>query len=48
MVVGIPLSRNPFQGGVGFSTESDLVVVTHAHPSQSLSGWGGVFNQRPI
>ena len=39
------VSRNPFQGGVGFST---IMFSSWAgkdlDKSQSLSGWGGVFN----
>ena len=38
-------SRNPFQGGVGFSTAMGLKWLReHKLQSQSLSGWGGVFN----
>ena len=37
-------SRNPFQGGVGFSTYEISYDVASDIKSQSLSGWGGVFN----
>ena len=38
-------SRNPFQGGVGFSTKKNITYIIIVAPkSQSLSGWGGVFN----
>ena len=43
---GQAISRNPFQGGVGFSTS--LVALrgkVKDYKSQSLSGWGGVFNK---
>ena len=41
----VPESRNPFQGGVGFSTPQGIEYRLVVSPkSQSLSGWGGVFN----
>ena len=42
------LRRNPFQGGVGFSTGNLWTKGGKLKEllSQSLSGWGGVFNKR--
>ena len=41
--------RNPFQGGVGFSTLGRVYYeCAKGHKSQSLSGWGGVFNNIPL
>ena len=37
--------RNPFQGGVGFSTSVWGQQWGALKLSQSLSGWGGVFNR---
>ena len=46
--VEIPLTlvcRNPFQGGMGFSTFCRLCVhAARGVSSQSLSGWDGVFD----
>ena len=40
--------RNPFQGGMGFSTDpTEYAVVEVTDASQSLSGWDGVFDRRP-
>ena len=38
--------RNPFQGGMGFFTNRfvTIAVVSPKPPSQSLSGWDGVFH----
>ena len=37
------MSRNPFQGGVGFSTVDFFADGKgYSIRSQSLSGWGGV------
>ena len=38
------VGRNPFQGGVGFSTKARESLPHPIGLSQSLSGWGGVFN----
>ena len=37
-------SRNPFQGGMGFSTTVWSAAWGQLRLSQSLSGWDGVFN----
>ena len=42
------IGRNPFQGGVGFSTGHLLQWPNNPTKSQSLSGWGGVFNKGVI
>ena len=44
IVVQVIWSRNPFQGGVGFSTVNMGQASVRYWMSQSLSGWGGVFN----
>jgi len=40
-------SRNPFQGGMGFFTQECGLICLHwaNTPSQSLSGWDGVFHR---
>ena len=42
------IGRNPFQGGVGFSTKVKVEIHVNGKLSQSLSGWGGVFNKAKI
>ena len=39
------MSRNPFQGGMGFFTYVEgWVAEVRSLESQSLSGWDGVFH----
>ena len=46
-VSGFFFRRNPFQGGVWFSTLGIIRAGLMRMPmSQSLSGWGGVFNRQ--
>ena len=43
--VEMRLSRNPFQGGMGFSTGGKMRIdILERWMSQSLSGWDGVFD----
>ena len=44
LLVPRPMCRNPFQGGMGFFTVFKFPDEATVLPSQSLSGWDGVFH----